>query len=417
MNIDILSLNSILYPQMKALPDIFPRALVVDPIRIEAMIPGFVCSTSGENKLKANAFAELASSIRCLRDWIHDFLAEGRLLVVILRPYYFLQHSSHNDLTIGNYDWLWPGAGRDDNFHLFLGKAVKVELTKYGEDGPFEDYLTKANITSGDVMAKGDFQSLAVDQTRRSLAGVLLKTKGKIVFLPGSRGEKNRSLLRYCISQALDQENWPGANPTKEIYPTWLKQYTLPETQFLESVLAEKEDKICYLEEECERIYDKLSHLNQLRNALFGGNSINMSNAVASIIGQWGGEIYPYGQTVELVSGTKRAIILSAVCNKQAYLWWGKKLLRMLTPAHKGILLINAYRHADPSKRPHSFCSQHLINFATEKNIAIISLWEIFQAHVRGQKNILDQMWPTKGILSLQHQERYVSNPMPSTIE
>ena len=60
-------------------------------------------------------FAQISAKIKLFRDWNTWFMDQGGLLVVLICPFYEMQHSKHPDLKVSNYDWL---GYQSQEFHL-----------------------------------------------------------------------------------------------------------------------------------------------------------------------------------------------------------------------------------------------------------------------------------------------------------
>ena len=395
----ILSLNSVMGKHVDSLGDIKANALVIDPYDAADLI-GENLQRLPDSQLSPGDFAKLSCGIKALRDRMALFLANGGLVVSLMRPYRALYHQRHSDLQIGNYDWLWPEAGRMPKLQIYAGESKFGELTEYGNNGPFGRYLQHSSLVTG-VMAQGYFHVMAIDSQRKTLAFVLFCKKGRVVFLPRCRDRDGRGELLTAIDEALNEESWPPTGIVKEIKPEWLNDYRLPESEILENELIEAEKHIQGIEAQCERIYARLGQLRQLRNSLFASSAASMGSAIASIMSQWGMEAYPYGDIIEVVSGGKRAIMLPVVCDQQASFWMGKKLLRRLKSGEKGILAINAYRQENPATRPAEFCSPSLLQFAKEHQLSLVSIVDIFMAHDAGRKDFMDAIWQGVGIVPL----------------
>ncbi len=397
MNTKILSLNCTLTLQSKALPKEYPDVLLIDPIDAISVAPWVFCSPRG-NMLKGDDFSNLAYAIQSLKVWLDGFLNQGGIVVVILRPYTCFSHANHPDMKIGNYDWLWEEAGQDSNLMIQTNAHDIVDITEYGSDSPFNDYLQEKLCY--EVAAEGNLYSLAINRFRKSLAFFLIQNKGKIVFLPRTRTQSGKKSLLQAIDASLNKENWPEIEIIKEVRPKWIAEYSLPESAILEDILSEKESKIAFLEEECEEIHEKLCHFTQLRNALFCCNPSTMGNALTSILVQWGMEVYPKGQVLEVVSGSQKGFILVSVCKKAAELWRAKKLLRILPPHYKGILVVNSYCHEHPKKRPAALYSSSFVDFAKEHNFSIVNICDIIKAHQMGDKQLMEEIWNGRGIVT-----------------
>lgn len=396
MTTTILSLNTTLSSPLQPTASTYPKALFIDPVDALMLLPGVIANPKG-NTLLANDFSQAVFAMRKLRNWVDGFLKQGGFVMSIMRPYHFFQHEKQPDLKIGNYDWLWEGAGDDARLTLLPCRAEALEVTDYGADSPLGEYLQKAEIMT-DVAAQGSFYTLAFEKFRKSLALFFFQNQGKVVLVPRLKHMSNKKLLFQTIEESLSEENWPHRDLLKEMKPVWVNDYSLPEAQILEEVLAKKEDEISFLEQECEEIHERLCHFTQLRNALFCCNVSTMGNGIASILVQWGLDVYPKGQVIELISGKRHGIFLPVVCKKEAQLWWGKKLQRLLPPYHKGILVVNAYCHDHPRKRPHSLCSAALLEFAQQNHFAILNITDILHAHQQGNKNLMEEIWDLSGM-------------------
>lgn len=399
MNTKILSLNSTLSLQSKGLPKKYPDAILIDPADPLSIVPWVLCSPQG-NMLKGDDFSNLAYGMQNLKVWVENFLNQGGLVVAMIRPYTCFQHINHPDLKIGNYDWLWEEAGQDSRLIVRISPPDTMELTEYGSDSPFSHYLQEEELRH-DVIAEGELQSLAINRFRKPLAFTIKQGKGRIVFLPRAKKQTSKASLLKAIDNALNQENWPEIEIIKEIKPKWAHEYFWPENAILEEILAKKEEQISLLEEECEEIHEKLCHFNQLRSSLFCCNPSTMGNSLASILVQWGVEVYPKGQILEIVSGKRRGFLLLAVCKKEAELWRAKKLLRLLPDNYKGILVVNPHCYEHPKRRPGTLYSSSFVDFAKEHNFSIVNICDIVQSHQEGNKNLMEKMWTTGGVVSV----------------
>jgi len=397
MNTKILSLNCILSLPNKRLPEKYPDVLLIDPVNPLAIVPWILCAPH-ENTLKSDDFSNLAYAIQGLKVWINHFLDQGGLVLVILRPYTCFYHGKHADLKIGNYDWLWEEAGQDNNLKIIPNQSDIIDITEYGCDSPFNDYLQQKKLCY-EVAVEGNLHSLAINRFRKSLAFFLMQNKGKIVFLPRARTQTAKICLLKAIENALNKENWPETEVLKEVKHKWIKEYFWPESTILEEMLAKKEEEISLLEEECEEIHEKLCHFNQIRNSLFCCNASTLGNALASILVQWGIEVFPKGQILEIVSGNQRGFILVSVSKKEAEVWRAKKLSRMIPDSYKGILVVNSYCYEHPKKKPVPLYSTSFVDFAKESNFSIVDIRDIIQAHQQGDKNLMDKIWTTRGLV------------------
>ncbi|HON45985.1 MAG TPA: hypothetical protein PLR86_11630, partial [Planctomycetota bacterium] len=396
---EILSIHAMIGKKLSTIPKEFPKAIVVDPVdptvfALEKVFP------MHDDKLLVNDFANLCEITHQWRNWFHEFLERGGLVVVYLRPYCVVEHYTQMDLQIGNYDWLWEGAGMDSRLKITPQNNGELEVLEYGLDSPFSTYFQKSQLYIH-AIAKGNFYIMAVNQIHKAASFMLPYKNGKVVFLPPGKGEERVKALTESIFEGLKSECWPSVELIKEIKPSWISSYVLPESSYLEDVLTKKENEIQALEEECELVHERLGYLSQIRNSLFCGTFNGMSSALASIFSQWGVDVYPLNNSLELISGEKHGICLPVVTPEIAKLWSGKKLARLLPQNSKGFLIVNSHRYEKPSYRPKRFCSPSLIEFAIQHNFCIISLFDIFMAHCRGDKTFFAKAWDAIGVLEL----------------
>lgn len=395
---DIICINSVIATEITEIPKRFPKAVLVDPVTPASLSMGQIFSHK-ENKLKVNHFSNLCSILHEWRIWFNSFLERGGLLVVFLRPYCTLEHDTQIDLQLGNYDWLWEGAGQDTKLHITAQECEDMDILEYGYDAPFSSYLQQKWLYS-EATARGSFHTMAVNQMHKAVAFLLPYKKGKIVFLPRCKGEDAHKALLHSIFEALQDECWPSLELIKDIKPAWISSYVLSESEYLENRLSQLENQIQQLEEECEQVHERLGHLSQIRNSLFGGTLNSTASALATMFVQWGVEIYPQSSTLELVSGDKHAICLPVVTSGRAELWVGKKLSSLLPESHKGFLVVNSYRLEKPTMRPNNWCSPALVEYAKKHHFCIFSMYDVFNFHCQGDKTLLQRAWETDGILN-----------------
>ena len=370
--------------------------MIVDPKNPASIFPEL--GAVGKTKLKSDIYAKLSSKIVELRRKAQKILSKGGLVVVFLRKYKTVMHKNHHELILGNYDWLWAGAGADNYLHIQPTNVRKLSLTDYGSNCPFGSYLESS--LEIEAIAQGKFSSLALADGNMA-AFIIEKLNGKIIFLPVYKDSDSRQKLMLALQDSAYREAWPGEQPCSRIECSWLEKYDFPEIELIEKTLDEKEAQIIMLERECEYMHRNFLQIRRLRNMLFGGPVQELSQSVSSLCSQWGIETVLDGDFMQLVSPTRKALVLFAVMEGKAPLWIGKKLERMKAKDQKGILVVNSYRRMDPSRKNRRLYSRSLLQFIERNNIVLTTPYDIFQAHCMGRKDYLDKIWDKKGVVSI----------------
>lgn len=369
--------------------------MLVDPADPASLVSQY--RSLGQDRLKAIEFAELAHKTALLRQEVRQILNNGGTIAVLLRAPCRLEHESHGDLAIGNYDWLWSGAGQDNRLEIVAASDSSCNLAEYGANSPLQEY---GQLTLVPEMAgKGDIHTLARDGHFNAVSFMMFEGRGKIVFLPPFSRQNPPEKLIAALRDMFTAECWPPVTPPDTLEPAWLDKYNFPETKVLEKALSDKEDKIARLEEECEYAHRNLLQIKQLQKDLLAGNAQGISTALCAILSQWGAESLLYGDSLRLVAGTREGVVLAVNSEGEVPLWAGKKLARMLA-SEKGILVANAHRREDPREPKAPLYSQALLQFAQERKMALVSCWDVFRAHCLGRKDLLELLWNETGVVS-----------------
>lgn len=396
----VTSLNTVLGNCVTSLPqNDQSKILVVNPSNATAIVTSH---TSLENRetLTNHEFAKILAKTARLKNEVENFLSQdNRILVVLLHPFRRILNKQHREIKVSNYDWL-----KDilDTYHLKFKEipAASFTVTEYGEDSPFGDYLGKFDhkVT---VAAEGHFHPLAIaNKQNKAIAFSIQHKNSRIVFLPSFLGIGNQKTLKTALSKASNRESWPPPKPSTEIKPQWLKTYSFPKTKELETKLGEQQKEILRLEQECEKIYHKLSRLEDTQKNILAGSFADTINAISFLFNEWGLKVRRKGHVLRFAKDSFKGVVLTAVCEEKASLWLGEKLVKLCRGEAKGILVVNAHRQLNPKDRPSSIVTDSLENFAQEHNIALISVFDFFQACCLDRKELLDLLWEQSGTVT-----------------
>ncbi len=108
---NVISFQALLGCSFPKWPEQF-SVMVFDPLEPTVIAPDRIWPLL-DGALSPQDFRELSQRIVRFRKWAMAWVENGGIIVVLLRPYSNIRHSHYPELKIGNYDWLWPEAGRN----------------------------------------------------------------------------------------------------------------------------------------------------------------------------------------------------------------------------------------------------------------------------------------------------------------
>lgn len=358
-------------------------------------------------ELPANEFTQLCYLTREFRLWVQHWVQQGGILVAQLLPQINIRRTHHTEWQVSNYDWLWENLDIRLSTITLKEPIGNIKVTEFGNDSPWREYLTQAQLRV--TMFLEGCQEILATYGQHAIAGVIRYGLGKIILVPCCHPQKDQVLWDDSLLRTANHETWHKVETLSSITPSWLECSAPPNLEPLKTSCQNYQQQILQLQQQCEQLQQKCLQVQKqleqqilFKEKLFCGGTIELLQGLV----QWfqhhheQASIQMTDDCLRYSFSPQPFVLMPVVSEQSIPLWWGRRLLRMLHPGDKGVIIANANRNIEPSLRKDNF-SPDLIQFAQKEGIALISLPELLTASEQHTFAVfLEKLQQAKGIVN-----------------
>lgn len=333
----------------------------------------------------------LADVLKRRRDEVVHLLENGGTIVVFARP-----NVRHEDVVgfpgCDRYTWL-PAPSGTSYEPPFMLRAEGSDVRPADDAHPFAPFLRQYK---GSIQYRARFDEnvpgfpewgrVIARSAGGAAVGVELKVRaGTVVMLPAMGGVAfgdQRFALAEAVLDAMRRVNGVRSGPP----PTWLRSYSLPGIELLESAESEAQDQIAAAQQRLTSVREELTTTGRLRGLLWQEGPDELEPLVREAFRTIGFDVEASPDRPGwLGDGPVRALFevegSSGTVNEAPYVRLQRRLetdLLETKQPKRGVIVINGQRGLDPEQRT-AETSETLRVAAASRGYALLTTMRLFE--------------------------------------